>query len=118
MFRLATMTASRRCHGGRGVAAGAGEKGGVNTGNTVSNGAWAYTNFMTVAGYTADGTFSKGPCAVNCSNASGIYGFHTGGANVCFADGHVIFMRDTLPIDVLVALCTKSGGEVVSSDYQ
>jgi prepilin-type N-terminal cleavage/methylation domain-containing protein/prepilin-type processing-associated H-X9-DG protein len=97
---------------------GSGEKGSINTGNGVTNGPWAYTNWMNVSGATADGKSSKGSCAVNCSNNNAIYGFHTGGANVCFADGHVVFLRQTLPIDVLVALCTKNGGEVVDGSFQ
>ena len=53
---------------------------------------------------------------MNVSNVSGdIYSFHTGGANVCFADGSVRFLRDSIPITVLAALVTKGGGEVVDT---
>ncbi len=51
------------------------------------------------------------------SNTSGdIYSQHTGGANVCFADGHVAFLRDTLNIVVMAGLITKGGGEITPLD--
>jgi prepilin-type N-terminal cleavage/methylation domain-containing protein/prepilin-type processing-associated H-X9-DG protein len=85
----------------------------------ISVSAWAAGNVFVCRGYSADGVTKNGPCAVNCTNYYQVYGFHTGGANVCFADGHVIFLRQTIPIEVLAALCTRNGGEVISlSDYQ
>jgi prepilin-type N-terminal cleavage/methylation domain-containing protein/prepilin-type processing-associated H-X9-DG protein len=41
---------------------------------------------------------------------------HPGGVNVCFADGSVKFVRDTVAIETWWALGTKNGGEVVSAD--
>jgi prepilin-type N-terminal cleavage/methylation domain-containing protein/prepilin-type processing-associated H-X9-DG protein len=41
---------------------------------------------------------------------------HTGGANVCFADGSVRFLRDSTPMPQLWALSTRAGGETVSQD--
>jgi prepilin-type N-terminal cleavage/methylation domain-containing protein/prepilin-type processing-associated H-X9-DG protein len=83
---------------------------------------WADSdNRITVTGTDATGTtsFGTGTCVMNCNNLQGdIYSFHTGGANVCFADGSVRFLRDSIPITTLIAMVTKAGGEVVDmSNY-
>jgi prepilin-type N-terminal cleavage/methylation domain-containing protein/prepilin-type processing-associated H-X9-DG protein len=39
---------------------------------------------------------------------------HTGGANVCFADGSVRFLTDSTQQALLWALCTRAGGEVAN----
>jgi prepilin-type N-terminal cleavage/methylation domain-containing protein/prepilin-type processing-associated H-X9-DG protein len=41
---------------------------------------------------------------------------HTGGANVCLADGSVRFLRDSTDIIILRAACTRAGGEVAPLD--
>jgi prepilin-type processing-associated H-X9-DG protein len=41
---------------------------------------------------------------------------HPGGVNVLFADGSVHFLKDQTDRRVVAALCTRDGGEVVSSD--
>jgi prepilin-type processing-associated H-X9-DG protein len=41
---------------------------------------------------------------------------HPGGANVCFADGHVQFVKSTVSMTLWWALGTRADGEVVSSD--
>jgi prepilin-type N-terminal cleavage/methylation domain-containing protein/prepilin-type processing-associated H-X9-DG protein len=57
---------------------------------------------------------AAGTCVMNCDNQQGdIYSFHTGGANIAFADGSVRFVRATITINTLAALVTKAGGEVV-----
>jgi prepilin-type N-terminal cleavage/methylation domain-containing protein/prepilin-type processing-associated H-X9-DG protein len=48
----------------------------------------------------------------NCGTNDEIFSFHTGGANVVFADGHVQFLRDSLSPTVVAALVSRSGGEV------
>ena len=79
---------------------------------------WADSdNRVTVTGTSADGlsAFGTGPCGLNCNNMQGdIYSFHTGGANVVFADGSVRFLRDTITLPTLAAIVTKAGGEIVS----
>jgi prepilin-type N-terminal cleavage/methylation domain-containing protein/prepilin-type processing-associated H-X9-DG protein len=39
--------------------------------------------------------------------------FHKGGANFCYADGSVHFLRDTLPLDVLQRLGARNDGQAV-----
>jgi prepilin-type processing-associated H-X9-DG protein len=41
---------------------------------------------------------------------------HTGGVNVCLADGSVRFVRDSVNLQTWQAMGTKSGGEVVQLD--
>jgi len=86
---------------------------------TGTAGMWASAdNRITLTGANADGSANaNGSAAMNVTNQGDIYSFHTGGANVGFADGSVRFLRDNIPITTLAALITKGGGEVVSSDY-
>jgi len=49
-----------------------------------------------------------------CAFGSG----HTGGANFAFADGHVKFLSESISLEILQALSTRCGREVVSvGDY-
>lgn len=41
---------------------------------------------------------------------------HPGGAQFVYADGHVVFIQDSIDIDAYRALSTFAGGEVVSED--
>jgi prepilin-type N-terminal cleavage/methylation domain-containing protein/prepilin-type processing-associated H-X9-DG protein len=93
--------------------------GGINTpynAASVTGQIWADSdNRLTVTGTDSTGTGSvgSGPCAMNCNNFSGdIYSFHTGGANVAFADGSVRFLSQSISIAALAALVTKAGGEI------
>ena len=54
-----------------------------------------------------------GPCAVNCQNAGDIYSFHSGGANVLFADGSVHFLSANTNLDVVVMLTGRADGRVL-----
>jgi prepilin-type N-terminal cleavage/methylation domain-containing protein/prepilin-type processing-associated H-X9-DG protein len=82
---------------------------------------WADSdNRLTVTGTSPDGTtdIGIGPCPMNCNNLSGdIYSFHPTGANILFADGSVRFAHQDIGIVVLAALVTKSGNEVVPTDF-
>jgi len=91
------------------------------TSPTGTTGAWAnpdteinFTGFDPVA-MTVGG--SNATCALNCTNQNEIYAFHPQGANFLFGDGSVRFARSTLTIQTVVALVTRSGGEVVSIDF-
>jgi prepilin-type N-terminal cleavage/methylation domain-containing protein/prepilin-type processing-associated H-X9-DG protein len=84
----------------------------------VSGGPWATRNLLWCRGAAPDGATFFGTCAVNCTNDREVYGFHTGGANVVFADGSVHFLGASIDIRVFAALVTRAGREVVSgSDY-
>jgi prepilin-type N-terminal cleavage/methylation domain-containing protein/prepilin-type processing-associated H-X9-DG protein len=91
-----------------------------NSGTTTANSSilcgWAEPNSFDVRGYDRGGVVNKGPCGVNCSNVYSIYGFHPGGVNVVMADGSTRFIRETVTIDTLAALITRSAGEIVASD--
>ena len=52
----------------------------------------------------------------NCGPNDEPFSFHTGGAQAVFGDGHVQFLRDGLSPQVLRAICTPAGGEVVTID--
>jgi prepilin-type processing-associated H-X9-DG protein len=57
------------------------------------------------------------PCAINCTNAREVYGFHSGGANTVFADGSVHFLKATVDLRLLRALVTIKSGESITADY-
>jgi prepilin-type N-terminal cleavage/methylation domain-containing protein/prepilin-type processing-associated H-X9-DG protein len=57
------------------------------------------------------------PCALNCTNAREVYGFHTGGATVVFADGSVHFLPASTSLRTLRALVTIKGGELVNAGF-
>jgi prepilin-type processing-associated H-X9-DG protein len=42
--------------------------------------------------------------------------FHTGGVNICMADGSVRFINESIPFATWQAMGTRSGGEVVSGN--
>lgn len=44
-----------------------------------------------------------------------LYSFHTGGANVVYADGSVHFLSENIDVASFIALVTKSGGEAIAS---
>ncbi|WZO98463.1 DUF1559 domain-containing protein [Isosphaeraceae bacterium EP7] len=42
--------------------------------------------------------------------------FHSGGVNVLFCDGRVIFAKDSISLETWRAVATRNGGEVISAD--
>jgi len=57
-----------------------------------------------------------GPCAINCHNDGEIYSFHSGSADLLFADGHAKFFSANTDIRVIARLITPRGQEVVSEN--
>jgi prepilin-type N-terminal cleavage/methylation domain-containing protein/prepilin-type processing-associated H-X9-DG protein len=78
------------------------------------HGAWAHNDTYNVNTFNAAGTMGGvGPCAVNCSNARGIYSFHTGGANVAMGDGSARFLTTATSTKTLTGLVTRRNGEII-----
>jgi prepilin-type N-terminal cleavage/methylation domain-containing protein/prepilin-type processing-associated H-X9-DG protein len=82
-------------------------------------GGWADSHGpFAVSGSSTDGSIARGgPCGINCTNATEFYAFHPAGANAAFADGSVRLLPASININVLAALTTRSGGELVAADY-
>jgi prepilin-type N-terminal cleavage/methylation domain-containing protein/prepilin-type processing-associated H-X9-DG protein len=75
-------------------------------------------------GASADGTQEgcgpAGGCSLsmNRKNDNEPFSFHSGGANFLFGDGHVQFIRESIPLPTFAALCTRAADEVVNAgDY-
>ncbi|PQO36775.1 prepilin-type cleavage/methylation domain-containing protein [Blastopirellula marina] len=85
---------------------------------------WADPNIAKMKGWTFDETQTDpmdrfddpGPQMVNGVNKWSIYAFHPAGANVSMADGSVKFVTETTSVDVICALLTIDGGEIVSEN--
>jgi len=54
--------------------------------------------------------------AINDTNATGIFSFHSSGANVGLADGSVRFLSDTKAQETLNALVTRSAGDATNAE--
>jgi prepilin-type N-terminal cleavage/methylation domain-containing protein/prepilin-type processing-associated H-X9-DG protein len=87
----------------------------------VSSGGGAWGDmfcYSALAGGKCDDSGQRlGPCMINATSNNEIYSWHTGGANALFGDGSVHFLRDSTPAQLIIALVTRAGGEVVSGDY-
>ena len=53
---------------------------------------------------------------INRNNDAEIYAFHSGGAQMCFADGSARFVSDSVSQVVGIAMITRAGGETVTPD--
>jgi prepilin-type processing-associated H-X9-DG protein len=52
------------------------------------------------------------------SDVNQFFSRHAGrGVNFLFIDGHVEFLKSTMNYKTYLALCTRAGGEVISSNY-
>jgi prepilin-type processing-associated H-X9-DG protein len=83
-----------------------------------AGGAWGdMVIYSALAGGRCDNSGQRlGPCMINATSNNEIYSWHTGGANALFGDGSVRFLKETTPATVIIALVTRAGGEVVTSD--
>lgn len=82
-----------------------------------TGGVWASHNkgFL-VAGSQNDGNTAirPGTCLINCSNDNEIYSFHPGGANVLMSDGSVTLLSESASLELVVAMVSRNGREVVT----
>ncbi len=84
-----------------------------------TGGVWpSHNKGFLIDGAQADGNTAirPGNCSINCSNDNEVYAFHTGGAEALMADGSIRFISASLPIEQLVALASRNGSEVISTD--
>ncbi len=81
-------------------------------------GAWAdqFTYSVVAGAQGRENGIRGGTCMINCTSNNEIYSFHPGGANALFADGSVHFLKDSLSVQIVAALITRAGGEIVSAD--
>jgi prepilin-type processing-associated H-X9-DG protein len=54
---------------------------------------------------------------VNDPGVDSFWSTHPGGVQALFADGRAVFLTDSVDADVLLAICTKSGGEKVPDAF-
>jgi prepilin-type N-terminal cleavage/methylation domain-containing protein len=101
----------------------------------INGGAWSRpASDFTLRGSSYDGTVIPGPCPFNCTNGDPLlhgypdpyygvdgtgepYSFHTGGINALLTDGSVRFLNTGMSMWTFAALVTRSGGEVLGSDF-
>jgi len=74
-----------------------------------------YTQFTNASGYATSGTANSSGTNNDSGTNFPLKSAHTGGINVGVADGSVRFYSNTLSVNVLSALCTRAGGEVVTN---
>jgi prepilin-type N-terminal cleavage/methylation domain-containing protein/prepilin-type processing-associated H-X9-DG protein len=76
--------------------------------------AWAYSNGDYASCHGPINFFPKPAQANNWWNVMTFRSRHAGGANVCFADGGVRYLRQSINHDLYRALSTRKGGETVT----
>ena len=82
-------------------------------------GAWGdmFTYSSLAGGRCDDSGFRLGPCMINTTSNNEIYAWHTGGAIALFGDGSVHFIKEAVSAPLIIALVTRSSGEVLNGDY-
>jgi prepilin-type N-terminal cleavage/methylation domain-containing protein len=90
---------------------------GQQTGTLSESGAWANpADAIVVSGFNPATASIPGPIAVNGANDQNVYAFHPGVAGGLFADGSVHWLSSSTSLDLLIALTTRSGGEVLPAN--
>jgi prepilin-type N-terminal cleavage/methylation domain-containing protein/prepilin-type processing-associated H-X9-DG protein len=85
--------------------------------NSGGTGAWCNPGTaLTVGGCNLSDGSTPGPIAVNCTNINELYSFHSGGVNILLGDGSVRFLRDSVKLELIIALVTRAYGEVIPGD--
>lgn len=81
--------------------------------NVQSGGGWGdfVNGEFWLAGSLEDGTGTRGPCLINCTNLDtrGIYSFHPGGIHVLLGDGGTRFVNETIATDLVVQAISSDG---------
>ncbi len=76
---------------------------------------WAYVDYPWNVNLPNSATVELyGWRPINQNNLQSMYGFHPGGVNAVFGDGHVRFLAETTDPDLVRALASREGGEAVS----
>ena len=73
-----------------------------------SHGSTVYNHFLSINRYSCHSGGSLNSAAWTAGSR------HPGGANVLFADGHVLFKKDEITLELWQALGSRNGGEVIS----
>ncbi|MFO0889942.1 MAG: DUF1559 domain-containing protein [Isosphaeraceae bacterium] len=97
-----------------------------NKGQEWSSGAEGFTLFSTIVPPSST-QYTFGACRFGCGGCDTLYkgdhahitnasSNHPGGANVCFGDGSVRFVKSTVAMNVWWGLGTRASGEVIGAD--
>ena len=79
----------------------------VSEDSTFSDGQWIFARNVMDQAFP----INKAPAFENDIRSE-----HPGGANALFADGSARFLKETIALRPLAAICTRAGGEIVSAD--
>jgi hypothetical protein len=81
--------------------------------NVQSGGGWGdfVNGEFWLAGSLEDGTGTRGPCLINCTNLDtrGLYCFHPGGIHVLLGDASVKFVNEAINTDIVVQAISSDG---------
>jgi hypothetical protein len=81
--------------------------------NVQSGGGWGdfVNGEFWLAGSLEDGTGTRGPCLINCTNLDtrGIYSFHPGGIHVLLGDASAKFVSEAVHTDIVVQAISSDG---------